>query len=130
METEHAYAKVRLICGEGSVEVDALFDTGTSRSVMSEDLARRLSGCLMRLPEDQRYVLQTEEKGGQVRIEGQVRARVVLPGCEVPSTPFEVSPDLRPGHLIVGRTQLDEWGIAFTDQGPRPKVCPPNLEIL
>ncbi len=129
MRAEQATGKLRLISDGQIVEVEALFDTGASRSVMAADIAKKLSTGYYQLPHGQAYALTTP-KGERLRVDAQVRAKVELYGCDVPSTGIEVSPDLVDGRLIIGRPQLDEWDIVFTKAGPRPKSCPIKLELV
>lgn len=129
MRDNQAIGKVRLTSDGQMLEVDALFDTGAARSVMSVDLAKRLSTGYSKLPQGQAYALTTP-KGGRLRVDGHIQAKVELYGCDVPSTGIEVSPDLTHGRLIVGRPQLDEWDIVFTKAGPRPRTCPIKLELI
>ncbi len=130
MEDKRVHGLIRLGSGGKTIEVDALFDTGASRSVLSSDIAEQLKSGYVRLPADQEYSLGTASRDGKVRVTGRLSVTVELPDCEIPSTPFEVSEDLEPGKLIIGRTQLDEWGIEFTKDGPHPRTCPVRLEII
>lgn len=131
MEERRVRARVELTCGVGApVAADALFDTGAYRSVVSEDLVAGLAGCRLRLPRSMRYEMAGVVRGSTLRVEEVVVARVRLAQCEVQPTVFEVSPDLDPGTVIVGRPELDAWGIDFTPSGPAPRACPPKMGII
>jgi hypothetical protein len=58
--------------------------------------------------------------------------RVVFQGVEVPGgAVFEVAENLRGGvDLIIGRPEIDSWGIVFTPEGPKPRRAPIEFEIL
>ena len=131
MEKKQVRARVQLLCAEETgPEVEALFDTGADRSVISQDVAAGLAGCRMRLPPSMRYTMYGASKGSEIRVEEIGVARVRLAGCVVPTTVFDVSADLEPGTVIIGRPELDAWGIQFGPDGPKPKVCPPRIGIV
>jgi hypothetical protein len=123
MKAEQVSGKIRL----NGREVEALFDTGASKSVMPKSLALEL-GCYRELPDGHKYELSTAKKGATVRIIGDCRVIPEVAGCKVPSTTFEVSEDVE--RVIIGRPQLDEWEIVFTPQGPRPRRVPIRLELI
>jgi len=123
MRTEEVRARIKL----NGIEVDAVFDTGASVSVVPKELAMRLGGYTELR---KKYYAGTAKKGVGVRIIGRVAD--VLPevgGCsEIPSTSFEVSDEV--DHVIIGRPELDKWDIIFTPEGPKPRKCPVELEII
>lgn len=92
MKLEQATGEIKLI-GERTVKVDALFDTGAVESVMSLDLAKEI-GRFSELPERDKYTIPTANRNADIRIIGKSSAPVEFDGCNIPSTTFEVSPDL------------------------------------
>jgi hypothetical protein len=123
MKAEQVSAKIRL----NGREVEAVFDTGASKSVMPKSLALEL-GCYRELPDEHKYELPTAKKGVTVRIIGDCRVIPEVAGCKMPSTTFEVSEDVE--RVIIGRPQLDEWEIVFTPEGPKPRRVPVRLELI
>jgi hypothetical protein len=129
MKLDEAVAEVELRFGGKSVKVRALVDTGASRSIMSKALSDEL-GAFTPLKEP--YELRTADEGGRLRIVGYSRVEVAFQGVEVPGgAVFEVAENLRKGvDLIIGRPEIDSWGIVFTPEGPRLRKVPIEFEIL
>ncbi len=129
MRLEEAVAEVELKFEGRSVRVKAIVDTGASRSVMSKALSDAL-GAFMPLKEP--YELRTADEEGRLRIVGYCRVGVTFQGVEVPGgAVFEVAENLRKGvDLIIGRPEIDSWGIVLTPEGPKPRKVPIEFEIL
>jgi hypothetical protein len=129
MKLDEVVADVELRFGGKSVKLKAVVDTGASRSVMSRGLSDEL-GALT--PLEKPYDLRTADEGGRLRIVGYCRVEVVFQGVEVPGgAVFEVAENLRKGvDLIIGRPEIDSWGIVFTPEGPKPRRTPIEFEIL
>ena len=123
MKAEQVTGRIKL----NGREVEAVFDTGASKSVMPKSLALEL-GCYRELPDEHKYELPTAKKGVTVRIVGRCDVLPEVAGCKVPSTTFEVSEDVE--RVIIGRPQLDEWEIVFTREGPKPRRVPIRLELI
>jgi len=129
MEDEAVEGKI-ILRGDKDIEVDALFDTGASRSVISKDLADKIKR-FIELPEKEKYKMGVAKEGITIEIIGKCNTIANIVGCEAPVTTFEVTDGLPKGRdLIIGRPQLDEWGIQFTPEGPKPKKCPMVLELI
>jgi hypothetical protein len=129
MKPDEAAAEVELKFEDRSVKLKAIVDTGASRSVMSRALSDEL-GAFTPLKEP--YDLRTADEGGRLRIIGYSRVGVVFQGVEVPGgAVFEVAENLRKGvDLIIGRPEIDAWGIMFTPEGPKPRRVPIEFEVL
>jgi hypothetical protein len=129
MKLDEVVADVELRFGGKSVKLKAVVDTGASRSVMSRHLSEELGAFT---PLEKPYDLRTVDEGGRLRIVGYCRVGVVFQGVEVPGgAVFEVAENLREGvDLIVGRPEIDSWGIVFTPEGPKPRRVPIEFEIL
>ena len=129
MKLDEAVAEVELRLEGKSVKVRAIVDTGASRSVMSKALSDAL-GAFTPLKEP--YELRTADEGGRLRVVGYCRVGVVFQGVEVPGgAVFEVAENLRKGvDLIIGRPEIDAWGIVFTPEGPKLRKVPIEFEIL
>jgi predicted aspartyl protease len=129
MKLDEAVAEVELRFDGKSVKVKALVDTGASRSIMSKALSDELSAFT---PLKEPYELRTADEGGRLRIVGYSRVKVVFQGAEVPGgAVFEVAENLRKGvDLIIGRPEIDSWGIVFTPEGPRLRKVPIEFEVL
>ena len=122
MKMEKVKARIKL----DGIEVDAVFDTGAPVSVVPKELAMRLEGYREL---KKKYYVGTAKKGVGFRIIGKVDAYPEVGGCsEIPATTFEVSDEV--DHVIIGRPELDKWDIVFTPEGPRPRKCPVELEVI
>ncbi len=131
MKAEQAVAEVELRHGGKAIRLKCLVDTGASRSVISRKLADEL-GAFIPLPEEERYELKTAEEEGRLKVIGRSMVGVVFQGVRVPGgAVFEVAENLREGlELIIGRPEIDAWGIIFTPEGPRPRKVPIEFEII
>jgi predicted aspartyl protease len=129
LKLDQATARVKLSCGGKTIEVEALVDTGASKSVVSKGLAERL-GALIPLREP--YEIRTADEEGRLRIVGRCMVDVEFQGVRVPGgAVFEVAENLRKGvDLIIGRPEIDAWGIVFTPEGPKPRKVPLEFEII
>jgi len=126
---EESTAEVELRYGDRVVRVRALVDTGAGRSVMSKRLADKLSAFTpLRKP----YELKTADREGRLRIIGFCNVDVAFQGVEVPGgARFEVAENLREGiDLIIGRPEIDSWGIVFTPEGPRLRKVPIEFVVI
>jgi hypothetical protein len=116
MRDEEVLAKITLVKGEEAVNVTAIVDTGADVSIISRRLAEKL-GCLSELEEVEE--IETAKKGVTVRVVGYcIPSRIIFQGERVPLTLFYVAEDLIED-MIVGRHEIDLWGVVFTREGPR-----------
>jgi len=125
-----AFAEVELRHGGRAVKVRALVNAGASRSLISKRLADTL-GCLTPLKEP--YELRTADEEGRLRVIGRcIVDEVYFQGVKVPGgAVFEVAENLRKDlDLIIGRPEIDSWGIVFTPEGPKPRRIPIEFEIV
>ncbi len=129
MKLEQATARVKLSSGGKSIEVEVLVDTGASKSVVSKELAERLNALI---PLKEPYEIRTADEEGRLRIVGRCMVDVEFQGVRVPGgAVFEVAENLRKGvDLIIGRPEIDSWGIVFTPEGPKPRKVPLEFEIM
>jgi predicted aspartyl protease len=124
-----ATAAVTLVHGDKSIELNALVDTGASRSVISKRLAEELGALI---PIKDPYELRTADEKGRLKVVGRCMVEVVFEGVRVPGgAVFEVAENLRRDiELIIGRPEIDAWDIIFTAEGPRPRKVPIEFEII
>ena len=129
MKLDGVVAEVELRFGGKAVKLKAVVDMGASRSIMSKALSDEL-GAFTPLKEP--YDLRTADESGKLRIIGYSRVGVTFQGVEVPGgAVFEVAENLRKDvDLILGRPEIDSWGIVFTPEGPKPRKVPIEFEIL
>jgi predicted aspartyl protease len=129
LKLEQATARVKLSSGGKSIEVEVLVDTGASKSVVSKELAERLNALI---PLKEPYEIRTADEEGRLRIVGRCMVDVEFQGVRVPGgAVFEVAENLRKGvDLIIGRPEIDAWGIVFTPEGPKPRKVPLEFEII
>jgi len=129
MKPEQAVADVELRHGGRAIRVKALVDAGASKNIMSKRLSDRLGAFA---PLERPYELRTADKEGGLRVIGYCRVDVVFQGAEVPGgAVFGVAENLREGvDLIIGRPEIDAWGIVFTPEGPRPRKVPIEFEVI
>lgn len=129
MKLGQATAAVTLVHGDKSIELNALVDTGASRSVISKRLAEELGALI---PIKDPYELRTADEKGRLKVVGRCMVEVVFEGVRVPGgAVFEVAENLRRDiELIIGRPEIDAWDIIFTAEGPRPRKVPIEFEII
>jgi len=129
LKLEQATARVKLSSGGKSIEVEVMVDTGASKSVVSKELAERLNALI---PLKEPYEIRTADDEGRLRIVGRCMVDVEFQGVRVPGgAVFEVAENLRKGvDLIIGRPEIDSWGIVFTPEGPKPRKVPLEFEIM
>jgi hypothetical protein len=129
MKTEQAIAEVILKYGEKTVKLKCLADTGASRSVISKRIAEQLGAFI---PLKKPYKLRTTDKEEKRRIIGYCNLDIIFQGVEVPGgARFEVAENLREDlDLIIGRPEIDAWGIIFAPEGPKPRKVPIEFEIV
>ena len=129
MKPEQAIANVKLSYGDKFIELEALVDTGASKSVISKRLAEKLDALIL-LKEP--YELRTADEEGRLKIIGRCMVNVEFQGIKVPGgAVFEVAENLRKGiELIIGRPEVDSWDIVFTPEGPKPRKVPLEFEIV
>jgi hypothetical protein len=126
---EQAFADVELKFKDRRIKLKALVDAGASRSVIS----KRLADCLGAFtPLEKPYELRTADEGGRLKVIGYCNVDVVFEGVEVPGgARFEVAENLREDvDLVLGRPEIDAWGIIFTPEGPRPRKAPIEFEVV
>ncbi|MGQ9469246.1 MAG: retropepsin-like aspartic protease [Nitrososphaerales archaeon] len=132
MKIEQATADVEVRYREKIFELKCLVDTGASKSVISKRLADKL-GAFIPFEEPQKpYTIRTADREGKLRLIGYCRLAVRFQNVEVPGgAVFEVAENLREDlDLVIGRPEIDTWGIIFTPEGPRPKKVPIEFEII
>ena len=129
MKLEQATAEVEISYGDKAIKLKSLVDTGASRSVISRRLSNKL-GIFTPLKEP--YELRTADERGKLYISGFCNVDVVFQGVRVPGgSRFEVAESLREGiDLIIGRLEIDAWGIIFTPEGPKPRKVPIEFKVL
>ena len=129
MKVEQAVADVELGFKGKCVKLKALVDTGASRSVISKELADKLEAFI---PLDEPYELRMADEEGRLKVVGRCMVNVVFHGVKVPGgAVFEVAENIREDiGLIIGRPEIDAWGIIFTPKGPKPRKVPIEFEII
>jgi predicted aspartyl protease len=129
MRTEQATANVEIMYEGRKIELKCLVDTGASLSIISKEVAEEIGAFI---PFKEPYEVGTASKEGKLRIIGYCRVGVRFEGVEVPGgAVFEVAENLREGlKLVIGRPEIDKWGIIFTPEGPRPRKVPIEFEVI
>ena len=123
---EEAERRIRLL-GKKALDLEAVFDAGISRSVISMDLAERL-GTYHELLEDHKFSLPTGKRGETIRIISRVSAPVEFDECRIPSTPSRYPRTCRGNTLIVGRDNIYyRWGVVLAEN-PRLRKKPSRSE--
>lgn len=132
MRGEQAVANVEITHGGRRIKLKCLVDTGASLSVISREIAEEISAFIPFKEPEKPYEVGTASRGGKLRIIGYCRVGVRFEGVEVPGgAVFEVAENLRGGlNLVIGRPEIDKWGIVFTPEGPRPRRVPIEFEII
>jgi len=129
LRIEHALADVELEYRGRRIKKRALIDTGASKSIISKRLAMQLNAFM---PLDEPYILRTADKDGKLIISGFARLKVKFQGVEIPGgCTFEVAENLREDiDVIIGRPEIDSWGIIFTTKGARLRKVPVEFDII
>lgn len=129
MKVEQVTADVELRYGERRIRLKSLVDTGTSTSLISRRLSEKVGSFIpLRKP----YELKTADKEGKLRVIGQCLVEVTFQNFEVPGRVlFDVAENLRDDiDLVIGRPEIEKWGIIFIPEGPRPKKVPIEFEVI
>ncbi len=132
MKRDQVSADVEIRYREKSLKLKCLVDTGASLSVISKRLAEKI-GAFMPFEEHKKpYTIRTADREGKLKIVGESLVEVVFQGVEVPGRVlFEVAENLREGlDLVIGRSEIDKWGVIFTPEGPKLKKVPIEFEII
>ena len=129
LKLEHVLVEIELEYRGNRIKTSALVDTGAARSVISKELAMKLGAFI---PLDKPYKLKTANEEGYLIITGYARLGVRFQGVEIPGgCTFEVAENLRKGiHVIIGRPEIDSWGIILTKEGARLRKIPVEFEII
>lgn len=129
MKIEQVLADVELEYRGKRIKKKALVDTGASKSIISKRLALELNAFI---PLDEPYKLYTADENGYLVITGFARLKVKFQGVEIPGgCTFEVAENLRKDvDVIIGRPEIDSWGIIFTPEGARLRKVPVEFDII
>jgi len=84
------YRTLKISGTKGHANVKALFDTGASRTFISEDLAEKTG--YSRFPEPREVLTAAKEK--RLKVIGMALFETEIEGCKVPWAPAYVSPEL------------------------------------
>ena len=120
--------RVELRTEARSVEAEALFDTGATKSYVSSRVADELGYVKYREPK--RVVLAVEGMEGLVV--GYLAARVVIEGCELPlEHAFGVVEGLR-HDVVIGTDIMEPYDIELDVKEGRARFrrFPPTLEMV
>jgi len=126
---EHVVVNVELEYKGRRVSKKALVDTGASKSIISKNLAVKLGALI---PLDEPYELRTANKDGRLCIIGFARLKIKFQGVTIPGgCTFEVADNLREDiDVIIGRPEIDSWGIIFTPEGVKLRKVPVEFDII
>ena len=129
MRMEHVFVDVELSYRDRKIMSKALVDTGASKSIISKRLALELNALI---PLDEPYELRTADRDGRLKIVGFARINIKFLGVSIPGgCTFEVAENLREDiDVIIGRPEIDSWGIIFTDKGIRLRKTPIEFDII
>jgi len=120
--------RVKLHTEAGSIDVEASFDTGATKSYISLKVADKLGYVKYREP--RKAMLAVEGMEGLVV--GYLTARVVIDGCELPlEHAFGVVEGLR-HDAVIGMDVMEPYDIELDVKEGRAKFrrFPPTLEIV
>jgi len=123
-----AVGRVELRTKAKSVEAEALFDTGATKSYVSSRVADELGYVKYREPK--KVVLAVEGMEGLVV--GYLAARVVIEGCELPlEHAFGVVEGLR-HDVVIGMDIMEPYDIELDVKEGRARFrrFPPTLEMV
>ncbi len=129
VKIENVFVDVELEYKGKRISKKALVDTGASKSIISRKLAVELGALI---PLDEPYELRTANKNGRLYIIGFARLRIKFQGVTIPGgCTFEVADNLREDiDVIIGRPEIDSWGIIFTPEGAKLRKVPVEFDVV
>jgi len=116
--------QVRLRGDKGQVELDGMFDTGATYSVIRKDIAEQIATVI---PLDEPIVLRTAEQGRQLTVTHRVVLTIWLNGYRL-SDEFLVLEELsRP--VLIGAATMQKWRIQLDMANEEVIVDPTATEL-
>jgi predicted aspartyl protease len=116
--------QVRLRGDKGQVELDGMFDTGATYSVIRKDIAEQIATVI---PLDEPIVLRTAEQGRQLTVTHRVVLTIWLNGYRL-SDEFLVLEELsRPA--LIGAATMQKWRIRLDMANEEVIVDPTATEL-
>jgi predicted aspartyl protease len=116
--------QVRLRGDKGQVELDGMFDTGATYSVIRKDIAEQIATVI---PLDEPIVLRTAEQGRQLTVTHRVVLTIWLNGYRL-SDEFLVLEELsRP--VLIGAATMQKWRIRLDMANEEVIVDPTATEL-
>jgi len=121
-------SKVTLITNSKSIECNALFDTGATKSFVDANVAEKLD--YMKYKESKTVLLATKDSKAEVI--GEVIARIIIEGVELPLRHvFGVIKNLR-HPVIIGMDIIEPYEIVLDVKEGKVKFrkYPPTMELI
>jgi len=116
-----AFSKIKVYKGEKSVEVTALFDTGSSKSYLNESIAKKLGYELYPKP----LKIPLAVKGKYAEVIGYIHVYLEIAGHRLPEIEtLGVVKDLM-ADVIIGRNIMDAYEIIIEKERIRFMRYPP-----
>jgi predicted aspartyl protease len=116
--------QVTLRGDKGQVELDGMFDTGATYSVIRKDIAEQIATVI---PLDEPIVLRTAEQGRQLTVTHRVVLTIWLNGYRL-SDEFLVLEELsRP--VLIGAATMQKWRIQLDMANEEVIVDPTATEL-
>ncbi len=116
--------QVTLRGDKGQVELDGMFDTGATYSVIRKDIAEQIATVI---PLDEPIVLRTAEQGRQLTVTQRVVLTIWLNGYRL-SDEFLVLEELsRP--VLIGAATMQKWRIRLDMANEEVIVDPTATEL-
>jgi predicted aspartyl protease len=116
--------QVTLRGDKGQVELDGMFDTGATYSVIRKDIAEQIATVI---PLDEPIVLRTAEQGRQLTVTHRVVLTIWLNGYRL-SDEFLVLEELsRP--VLIGAATMQKWRIRLDMANEEVIVDPTATEL-
>ncbi len=119
--------KVKIYCKGKTVEVEALFDTGSGKSYISENVAEKLTY----EPYDKPREIQLAIKNFKAKIIAYIPAvDLEITGCVLPSKEtLDVIKDLYVD-AIIGLNIIEPYGITFEKDMIKFREYPPRTHLI
>ena len=118
--------RIRLRGSKGSVEREALFDTGATYSFVRAELAEEL-GVVDSLPEPMEF--ETAKEGEKLLIQKVVHLEFSLEGERL-SDEFLVAENALTEEVIIGAKTMQAWGIVLDMEEERVVLKPRRRKLM
>ncbi|MCS7186486.1 MAG: retropepsin-like aspartic protease [Armatimonadota bacterium] len=109
---------------KGQIELDGMFDTGSTYSVIRKDIAEQLATVI---PLDEPITLRTAEQGRQITVTHRVVLTIWLNGYRLSDEFMVVEQLSRP--VLIGATTMQKWRMRLDMANEEVIIDPTATEL-